>query len=322
MKSPKTPREETAREIDDAALGWAVRIDEQGLDPAADPEVSAWLAQDPRRAGALLRAQAALSLMDRGRALAGADGPPLGLARTRRTRRGLLAGAAAGLVGVSAAGVLFAHRQTYRTALGEIRSVPLQDGSLISINSRTALDVAMQSRARRVALEDGEAWFEVAKDPTRPFIVEAGAVRVRAVGTAFSVRKLAAGVDVMVTEGVVETWRAGEEGERTRISAGSRALVTAAAPPIAVAAPSEIERSLAWRNGQIVLDGESLADAAREFNRYNQRQIVIEDPALAATRFVGLFRTNEPETFAAAVAAASGAEVKEDSETIRLHRVS
>jgi transmembrane sensor len=84
--------------------------------------------------------------------------------------------------------------------------------------------------------------------------------------------------------------------------------------------PAEIERSLAWRNGEIALDGESLGDAAGQFNRYNSRQIVIDDPQLAQERFVGLFRTNEPESFAAAVAATIGAKIEEDERIIRLSR--
>jgi transmembrane sensor len=207
--------------------------------------------------------------------------------------------------------------------LGEIRRVPLADGSLVAINTKTALEVAMKPKSRHVVLKKGEAWFQVAKDPERPFVVAAGSVRVRAVGTAFSVRRgdeAEAGVDVMVTEGVVETWIEGEQASRRRLSAGSRIILASAASPTVAESPSEIERSLAWRNGEIALDGESLEQAARLFNRYNSRQIVIEDPGLAQERFVGLFQTNEPESFAAAVAATLGAAVSDDERTIRIAR--
>ena len=100
----------------------------------------------------------------------------------------------------------------------------------------------------------------------------------------------------------------------------SRIILASAASPTVAESPSEIERSLAWRNGEIALDGESLGDAASQFNRYNSRQIVIDDANLARERFVGLFRTNEPESFAAAVAATIGAKISETDKVIRLSR--
>jgi transmembrane sensor len=143
------------------------------------------------------------------------------------------------------------------------------------------------------------------------------------VGTAFSVRRgdeAGDGVDVMVTEGVVEAWVEGDPAPRRRLSAGSRIILASAVSPTVADSPSEIERNLAWRNGEIALDGESLEQAARLFNRYNSRQIVIEDPVLARERFVGLFQTNEPESFAAAVAATLGAAVRDDDAVIRISR--
>ena len=104
------------------------------------------------------------------------------------------------------------------------------------------------------------------------------------------------------------------------MSAGSRIVLASAGSPTVAESPSEIERSLAWRNGEIALDGENLEQAARLFNRYNSRQIVIEDPVLARERFVGLFQTNEPESFAAAVAATLGAVVRDDDAAIRISR--
>src|SRR3546814_7473302 len=84
----------------------------------------------------------------------------------------------------------------------------------------TTLDVTMKPEVRQVALKDGEAWFQVAKDRARPFVVEIGDVRVRAVGTAFAVKRTAAGVDVQVTEGVVEIWRVGDEAKIQRVKEG------------------------------------------------------------------------------------------------------
>lgn len=315
----------SASEIDDEAADWAARVDAHGLDVERDPELQAWLKGDARRAGALLRAQAAISFLDRGRALAHVAPKVEAVVARRPNRRALIAGAggavAAALVG--GIGLWTARPQRLDTRLGEIRRVPLADGSMVAINTKTALEVAMKPQSRHIVLKEGEAWFQVAKDPERPFVVAAGPVRVRAVGTAFSVRRgddAGAGVDVMVTEGVVETWVEGDPGPRRRLSAGNRIVLAGAGSPAVAESPSEIERSLAWRNGEIALDGESLEQAARLFNRYNSRQIVIDDPALAQERFVGLFQTNEPESFAAAVAATLGAVVKDDAEVIRINR--
>jgi transmembrane sensor len=310
---------QSAKEIDDEAADWAARVDGRELDADRDEALQAWLTGDPRRAGAFLRAQAAISFLDRGRALAGAD---LDVEPERPSRRALLTGAGGAVAAAVAGGAVFltSRHQRLDTRLGEIRRVPLADGSLVAINTTTALDVTMKPKSRQILLRRGEAWFQVAKDAERPFVVSAGRVRVRAVGTAFSVRRDGDGVDVMVTEGVVETWVEGQSGPRQRLSAGNRIQLVGYSAPVVAESPSEIERSLAWRNGEIALDGESLGDAASQFNRYNSRQIVIDDTDLARERFVGLFRTNEPESFAAAVAATIGAKVSEDDKIIRLSR--
>jgi transmembrane sensor len=169
-----------------------------------------------------------------------------------------------------------------------------------------------------VKLDAGEAWFEVAKDAARPFVVQAGPVRIRAVGTAFSVRRRGEGCDVLVTEGLVETWLDGLADRPSRLSAGFRSLIAAGRDPVTIQAPEDIERSLSWRTGSIALEGQSLAEAAEEFNRYNERRIVVVDPALAKRRFAGLFRTNDPEGFANAVAATIGARVTIAPDVIRL----
>lgn len=309
---------ESAADIEAAAARWVVRADRGDLDPA---ELEAWLAADTRRQGAFVRAQAAWGLLDRGRVF---DGEERATPQRRRIdRRGLLAGlgaAAAACVAVVVAPRLLSAR--YGTTVGEIRRVPLADGSLAAINTDTALEVAMKPRRREVRLDRGEAWFQVAKDAQRPFVVESGPVRVRAVGTAFSVRRRDGGCEVLVTEGVVEVWSEGAGEAPRRVAAGERVFASdgaGAARP--VPASLEITRELAWREGQIVLDGEAFGAAAEEFNRYNARKIVIADPALAEQKLVGWFRTNEPESFARAAAASFGARVTVRGDAILVQSV-
>jgi len=293
---------ESAADIEAQAARWVVRADQGDLSGETQTELEAWLAADSRRRGAFARAEAAWSLMDRARAFGAESTVPA--RRFHVGRRGLIAGlgaAAAACVAVVVGPRLFSAR--YGTALGEIRRVPLPDGSMAAINTDTALDVAMSPRLRHVKLDKGEAWFEVAKDARRPFVVESGPVRVRAVGTAFSVRRRDGGCEVLVTEGVVEVWSEQTGEPPRRVSAGERTFASEA--PAAL----EINRHLAWRDGQIVLDGDGFGEAAAEFNRYNSRKIVIVGQGLADEKLVGWFRTNEPESFARAAAASFGAQV-------------
>ena len=310
--------QETAHEVADQAAEWATRIDSGSVNPDTDEELKRWLGGNPRRRGALLRAEAALSFVDRGRALAGViskpELPPLWV------RRKLLFATAAIAAGLAGLAVLVAGTQHYGTGLGEVRRVPLSDGSIVAINTQSAIDISMHANVREVTIARGEAWFQVAHDRKRPFIVSIGRIRVRAVGTAFAVRRHDDGADVQVTEGVVETWTVGEEDRRVQLGAGSRAHVAEYEAPKAVLAPADIQRSLAWREGQIVLEGQTLDEAAAQFNRYNAQKLVISDPSLADEKLVGQFRATEPRTFAAAVATTLGANVDEGGDTIRLSR--
>jgi transmembrane sensor len=288
---------ESAADIEADAARWVVSVDR---DPSLRHELDAWLAGDRRRVGAYFRAEAGWKHLDRASVLA-VDAPE---AKPLLRRRGVIGGLgvlAAGFAAAVVAPHLLAKR--YGTALGEIRRVPMSDGSVVAINTSSELEVSMQPRLRAVKLERGEAWFAVAKDPSRPFIVESGQVRVRAVGTAFSVRKREAGSDVLVTEGVVEVWTQDGKSPPRRVFAGERVFAeNSAGVLIPPEADADLTRQLAWRDGQIVLDGQTLAEAAAEFNRYNDRKIEVADARLADERFVGWFRTNDPEGFAEAAA--------------------
>ncbi len=303
----------------DAPEYWAIRLESAPLPATEQAALDAWLSEDERRTGALLRAQATLSYLNRGRALSHTSPLPA----NSNTRRDLLrygGGAAAAAV---VAGILFLMPRDKRivTQIGEIRQVPLTDGSIATVNTASKVGVHFEKAERIIKLAEGEAWFRVAHDKTRPFIVEAGDVRVRAVGTAFSVRRRNGSADVLVTEGVVETWVVGKEAQAVRLSAGSKAFVSKDAGEIAAtSASSEIDRSLAWRTGELALDGETLEYAVEEINRYNTRKLVIDSTELAREPIVGYFRTNEPANFGHAVSALLGARVIEDGNTIHINK--
>lgn len=316
--------------VNDRAAEWVARIDAAPLDAAAQAELDQWLASDDRHRGAFLRASAAWHLCDQATALGGHlrdaahAGSPAFVTRSvveaqdapgdvpeagrphALSRRGMLWGGgalAASLLAAAGLGFWKGGGEQVETALGEIRRVPFPDGSMASINTATRLKIDFAADVRMVELDRGEAWFKVAKNKNRPFIVAAGEARVRAVGTAFSVQRLDSGADVQVTEGVVEIWATPRTADRILVKAGERAFIRYDAGPQApVRDAAGIARKLAWRDGALKFEGTTLQEAAAEFNRYNGMKIEV-DPALAQERIVGRFRTDEPDAFARSASA-------------------
>lgn len=306
--------------IEQQAAEWAVRHP-LGRDEQA--QLDNWLSRDARHGGALLRAMAGLSAIETA-LVADADAGPVDVAAAHRPTRRWLLGGGVGLA-AAAASVVFAWprltAQRITTARGEIRRLPLADGSVATINSDSDLRIVLASDSRNIDLERGQAWFQVAKDRTRPFVVDAGIAQARAVGTAFSVVRGADGVQVAVTEGTVAVWPSDASGMMMILEAGQFANFRAAggAPTIGTA-PGEIERALAWRNGEIALENDSLAEAVASLNRYNRRQIVLSDQSLAQEKLVGLFKLDKPENFASMLRESLDLEVSTTPDEIRLAR--
>jgi len=315
---------DSSADIDAVAAAWAARVDRGALSDTDQAALEAWAAQDPRRAGAYAKALAVSAHMDRAQGLGGdfapADHPTAKAADRRRllATGGLLA--AASVVGAVGYGA-FSLKGRVTTAKGDIRRAPLADGSAVTLNTATTIRAAFDDRMRRIDLLRGEALFDVAKDPARPFVVVAGDVRVRAVGTSFTVRKNADGqVGVIVREGVVEVWRGGE-GKPVRLSAEHSMQVARAGvlAPTAVGSAA-VDRAMAWRQGQIDLDGLTLGQAADEFARYSDRRIVIEDPTVAKLKMTGLFSASDPDGFAKAAALSLGLTATPQVDGVRLSR--
>jgi transmembrane sensor len=310
-------------DVDAEAAAWAVRLDAGPLDPADGARLDAWLSGGRRRRGALLRAQAGLRLLDEAaappRAGALSAKPTEGACGARRRRispvRVSRIAAAAAIVAVSALLALGPSRGDLRTEVGEQRRVMLEDGSVALINTDSRVGVRYADQRRRIVLAQGEAWFQVAKDRERPFVVDAGPVHVQATGTAFSVRRDADGVRVVVSEGHVRVWR-DDQPAALSVAAGQAAFVRPAQPLPARAEPTAADDVLAWRRGEIVLNGQTVEEAAREFNRYNTRQLVVDDPVVGRERIVGYFLIDQPEKFALAAARMSDGRVREDGRSI------
>jgi transmembrane sensor len=301
-------------DVDDIAIGWAVQIDAHPLDNAAAQALAAWLAEDPRHRGALFRAQAGLAVIDGAGAVDGKRA--LRLARPSR-RQAVGLALAASLVAMLAVPWALKGGEDYRTDIGEIRRIALADGSLAVVNTRSNLEVRYEDSARHLLLNEGEAWFKVAKNRERPFIVDAADVHVRATGTAFSVRRRKDAVDVVVTEGTVLVWRGDRTETATRVSAGNAARIDVAATKAAArTAPIGRHDPLAWREGGLSLDETTVFEAASEFNRYNRAQIEVANPAIGNQPMTGYFQINRPDAFSDAVSEVTGARVSNKGNTI------
>ena len=315
---------ESSADIDAAAAAWAARVDRGPLSDEDQAAIEAWAAQDPRRAGAYAKALAVSAHLDRAAGLGADFAPESHPAAKAADRRRLLATggmlAAASVVGAVGYGAL-SLKGRVTTAKGDIRRAPLADGSAVTLNTDTTIRAAFDGTMRRIDLLRGEALFDVAKDPTRPFVVVAGDVRVRAVGTSFTVRTHADGqVGVIVREGVVEVWR-GAEGKPVRLSA-EHAVQVASAGVLAPATvgSAAVDRAMAWRQGQIDLDGLTLGQAADEFARYSDRRIVIDDPTVARLKMTGLFSASDPDGFAKAAALSLGLTATPQADGVLLSR--
>lgn len=202
---------------------------------------------------------------------------------------------------------------SYSTPVGQIASVPLRDGSDITLDTASAVHVDLTPEERRIDLLRGEAFFAVAKDPHRPFVVRVGSMRVIAVGTRFAVRRDGDDLRVIVTQGTVQIESAGhalqisgngsqdiaDAGRRgfARLTAGAFARATDRDVVVQEKSISEAEEALSWRVGYLTFHETTLGEAVAEFNRYNTHKITIEDGKVAAIRISGRFRARNYEAF-------------------------
>jgi transmembrane sensor len=230
------------------------------------------------------------------------DIPGMGTMRRSRFPCGILAIAVL-LVAATAAGAIWhflnVRASAYSTVIGAVVTVPLSDGSKVTLNTDSRIHVALDPTTRRIELEHGEAFFEVSKDSARPFVVEIADKRVVAVGTKFSIRRDGNDIRVLVTEGRVRIERRGasENELAAQVAAGSEARTAQTAVLIDQPTPARVEQLLSWRTGYIVFRDTPLADAVADFNRYNVHKIIIQDPAIAAIHTGGNFRSNDADAF-------------------------
>ncbi len=315
-------------DIEYAASHWLARRDGVAWTDVDGSALDAWLQADTAHRVAFLRLQAAWTESGRlqalGAGLRGDGAPPRGswhaspftdapaaspavtkTATPPVSKRLRIAGLAMVAACVLLAGWGWRAYQhidaaSYQTAMGEIRALPLADGSHATLASDSAVEVRLSRGERDVALLHGEALFKVAKDPSRPFVVSTNGRRVTAVGTRFSVRRDGEDVRVVVTEGTVRLEsgpEAGSSGPSTLLPAGSVALVRGSDVLVRSLPLADVERMLGWRDGLLAFRDTPLAEAVAEFNRYNTRKLAVGDAEAGALRIGGSFRWDNEEGF-------------------------
>ena len=200
----------------------------------------------------------------------------------------------------------------YSVAVGEYAEVVLADGSVVELNTDSAIEVTLTDHSREIELLKGEAFFAVAPDKSKPFIVAVAGATVRAVGTAFNIYKVSGeSAVVAVTEGIVRI----EEADGSSVSAAQSRLVTAdSALNIDLLrglsdADVDTAQATAWRHGQLLFDSTPLTEAVAMLNRYLVQKVVVADTVPSSVRLSGTFSSRQKKETLLAVAQALSLEL-------------
>jgi transmembrane sensor len=233
-----------------------------------------------------------------------------------KLRMSLALGLAAALViGIGSAWLSSDRPQHFQTKFGEQRSILLDDGSHVTLNTASKIEIRLQKHRRLVHLVEGEALFEVAHDPARPFDVRAGNAMLRAVGTRFDVDVRPSRTTVTVVEGrvaiVSETGRAGQGTELPTLAAADRLVITRSGPGVPQHGTS-VAAAIAWTQRQLVFEHRPLGEVAEEFNRYNRGRIEIGTAVLRAQEVTGVFRSDDPASFVSFLSSIPGVRIRDD----------
>lgn len=311
---------ETAQDIDRIATEWVARMDRAPLSAEDAAELKQWLAGDRRRRGAFMRAKAIWMRSESARALGPqynpADFVPSVAPRSRLMKWSGALAASFVLVVILVATVMMPT--AYATSKGEMRTVPLGDGTTVTLNTDTRIKVYEDEGRRRLRVVRGEVLIEGA-GTTVPTMVDVGEKHLEASGATFIVRKLEGQpAEVLVQQGRVVL--AEQTDEFPLPPNTSTSLLDGKEWQLTTLSLGQMGRELAWREGKIALQGETLAEAVAIYARYTDTPIVIADPDLAKMQVTGLFAVNNPLGFSHAVAEVFNAEVHQQDGQIVIAR--
>lgn len=306
------------RPVPTTAEEWAARLCAHDVSKEERDAFDKWLNADPShgRAYGRVRMVESLPMVFEGRrediAHLLAEVEPVAPVPSLRSRRWFVPASFAAGFALLALAALFApyfpegDHQRVATRHGEQRSLTLPDGSVVQLNTDTQIAYRVDSDVRRVNLASGEAFFDVAKDATRPFVVATETAEIHVVGTQFSVRTRTDSVEVIVKEGKVNVVRAESAISPARLLSSSAErrveltpgyhlrLAAAAKPPQIVAV--DATRATAWRSGILDIDAMTLEEVVAEVNRYVPAPFLIEDDSIRRLQLSGRFRLADTES--------------------------
>lgn len=315
-----TAVERRSVELSNAAIDWLVRLGSGRASPQDRLAFLRWRRISPAHEAAAREAEMLLrDLGDTRQADAVRRDPHAGARLMPRAvsgpvlrRRvfiggGIAASAAVAAIGIGAFGPMAAFYADYATRVGERRRVELADGSIVTLNTATALSVDFSDERRRIRLYGGEALFEVAKDPDRPFSVVSDQAEARALGTVFAVRRTDLCSDVVVSEGVVEV-RLGAS-EAIRLVAGQRLGTGSNDSPLPMAV--DAGQATAWQRGKLIFNRRPLQAVVAELERYRPGRIVIVGDRLKNLQITGVFDLDDPDRLLRTLQSATQARISQ-----------
>jgi transmembrane sensor len=207
-------------------------------------------------------------------------------------------GAVAVIGGVAATYMLMPHEKSYATQVGGHEILALKDGSQIELNTSTVVRVSQNKTERKVWLDKGEAYFRIKHDAAHPFTVMVGHHRITDLGTTFLVRRNRDSVKVALIEGLARFDAGNANNQHATLKPGDVVVASADHMSLSRENTTDAAEGLGWRHGLLIFKYTTLAEAAAEFNRYNDRKLVIADPAVGRLKIVGTFATNNVAAFA------------------------
>lgn len=333
----------TTARLEQAALWWQ-RLREESVRPEEISEWLDWCQRDPDNLQAFekieglgarfdaldaeTRAALLREMLDEPAAEAAAAAVPTAPARRRHAVRALAAGVAALAIVVGASSYLgrggeATQTASYVTAKAQRQDLLLADGSQVSLGAATRLDVDYTAGVRGLQLGDGEAYFEVAHNPQRPFVVRVGRLKVIAIGTAFNIRKTGARVEVVVTQGAIDVEDAARDAALAsqqarlpndgaiRVAAGQ--LVVTEREGLTVR-PADREAAIAWQRGSLQFVDEDLSVVVANLNRYSRQEVVIADRSLDGLRYTGTVMQGREAEWLAAIGQVFPISVQRDAQ--------
>ena len=314
--------------IEERAAQYILRKEDGDWSSQDQLELDAWLEESPRNRAVFWRLEHGWAMSDRIVALNLPAKPyvAVGVVRASLTRFGIAA--AASIIPILAGWMILFHDAPapplteYTTQVGGRKVISLADGSTIDLNTDSSIRLDFSSKSRMVYLDRGEAFFDVAHDRKRPFIVRSGDREILDIGTKFVVRKAGEQFVAAVVEGRVKFGRIekGKVGGDQILDAGDRVISEGHTSLVVYDDEKYIDKMIGWRSGMLIFDRATLSQAAAEFNRYNRRKLIVSREGLEDVQIGGSFSASNLDGFARLLGEAYGLSVRNTPEQIIISR--